>query len=115
MASKNEKIRTWSESVDEEDQFSETMCKDVNDSLRIKCTDCKRSLHYACTGLPAYQLQFFIKKSKRKYTCINCSPEAKELTLKIHEQSRRVTSSTYSNKEIKACKTLKQKVRIKNS
>ena len=79
MASKNEKIRTGSESVDEEDQFSETMCKDVNDSLRIKCTDCKRSLHYACTGLPAYQLQFFIKKSKRKYTCINRSIAVRKL------------------------------------
>ena len=37
---------------------------------------------------------------------INCSPEAKELTLKIHEQSRRITSSTYSNKEIKACENI---------
>ena len=75
MTSKNGDTQTDTESEHEENNCSETQCKDDDDSMRIKCTGCKRSLHYVCTGLPAYQLQFFIKKKgNRKYTCINCSP-----------------------------------------
>ena len=107
MASKNGNTQTDTESEHEENNCSETKCKDDDDSMRIKCTGCKRSLHYVCTGLPAYQLQFFIKKKGyRKYTCINCSPVAQELSQKIHEQSRRITSCTYSSKEIKACENI---------
>jgi len=106
MELNNGKIRTGSASEDEDDHCSETMCKHDDDNLRIKCTSCKRSLHYACTGLPAYQLQFFIKKGKRKYTCINCSPGAKELAQKVNEQSQRISSNTYSNKEIRACENI---------
>ena len=106
MASKNDNTQTDIESELEENHCSETQCKDDSDSLRIKCTGCKRSLHYACTGIPAYQLQFFIKKGKRKYTCVSCSPGAKELSQKMLEQSQRITSCTYSSKEIKACENI---------
>ena len=53
-------------------------------------------------GLPAYQHQFFIKKKgNRKYTCINCSAVAQELSQKIHEQS-----TVNNSKEIKVCETI---------
>ena len=112
MASKDDETLTDIEIEDEENHCSETRCKDDDGIMKIKCTGCKRLLHYACTGLPAYQLQFFIKKKgNRKYTCINCSPGAKELSQKIYEQSQRITSCTYSSKEIKACENIKGKDR----
>ena len=106
MAQNKDQNGTESECEYEEDHCTETKCKEDDDSLRIKCTSCKRTLHYACTGLPAYQLQFFIKKGKRKFSCITCCPGTKELSKSIYEQSKRIKSSTYSNKEIKACENI---------
>ena len=106
MALNKEQNSTGSGCEYEEDHCTETKCKDDDDGLRVKCTSCKRTLHYACTGLPAYQLQFFIKKGKRKFSCITCCPGAKELSKNIYDQSQRITSSTYSNKEIKACENI---------
>ena len=44
------------ESENDTNQCTEKICIKDNDNMRIKCQNCKRTIHYACTGLPTYQL-----------------------------------------------------------
>ena len=38
----------------------------------LECSNCKRLTHYACTKLPAYQIQLFLLKGYRLYKCSVC-------------------------------------------
>ena len=47
-------------------------CQEDDGLNRLFCVECKRFVHYRCTRLPLYQLECFITKKSRKYTCVNC-------------------------------------------
>ena len=44
----------------------------------LECNKCKKLTHYACTGLPAYQVSLFLTKNYRIYTCENCVGQINE-------------------------------------
>ena len=50
----------------------------VRDNKRLICSDCKRGVHYRCTRLPVYQLECFVSKKHRKFTCAKCVVLTKE-------------------------------------
>ena len=101
-----EKILSFVEEEDDPDLCTEYICVDDDDNMRIECHKCQRRVHYACTGLPSYQLNLFLNKGYRKYVCITCCLPPKELNRKIHEQAERIKSCTHSRKEIKACENI---------
>ena len=45
---------------------------------RLKCSKCKRAVHFTCKKLPLYQLRLFFTKSYRAYVCVNCVTMPKE-------------------------------------
>ena len=48
----------------------------------LVCSKCDRSVHYQCSGIPAYELQSIIKRSagkSRKWLCCKCVIVSKEL------------------------------------
>ena len=51
---------------------SVTRCNPDEDTKKLVCADCERSVHYRCTKLPAYQIQAYIVKKKRNYFCSTC-------------------------------------------
>lgn len=75
----------------------------------LKCHTCDRSVHYRCTGLPPYMIEFFARKfggKQRKWSCQNCiqvSKEVKEAT--IHDSSYASTIS-HLRKDVSACEGL---------
>ena len=46
---------------------------------RFICTECKRSVHYACTELPAYYIQLIVGKDI-KFICVNCVNITKKIS-----------------------------------
>ena len=90
------------------DRCTEHNCIKDDDKMKIQCQKCQRMLHFACTGLPPYQLNMFLNKGYRKFLCITCCSPAKELGRKIHEQAERINSCTHSYKEIEACEGIIQ-------
>ena len=105
------KIRFSDEGSNDTNQCTEHNCTNDNDKMRLECHKCLRTLHYACTGLPTYQLQMFMTKGYRKYVCIDCCLIAKDLNKKVHEQAERIQSRTHSRKEIEACESI---IKLKN-
>ena len=47
-------------------------CKDIANEHMLRCSKCKRSTHYACTGLPPYQVYLFTRRNYRLYICNDC-------------------------------------------
>ena len=47
-------------------------CSSTVTEHMLKCSRCKRSTHYVCTGLPPYQVYLFTRKNYRLYVCSNC-------------------------------------------
>jgi len=38
----------------------------------LSCSTCLRSVHYQCTKLPVYQIELYVQRKLRKFTCVNC-------------------------------------------
>ena len=47
-------------------------CNNASDKYMIQCKDCENYTHYACTRLPPTQLQKFMTKGYKRYSCDNC-------------------------------------------
>ena len=47
-------------------------CDKEADEFMIECNRCKHAIHFACTRLPAYQLQMFMTKGYKRYICETC-------------------------------------------
>ena len=47
-------------------------CTTDKTNYMLECSNCRRLTHYACTKLPAYQIQLFLLKGYRLYKCSMC-------------------------------------------
>ena len=59
-------------SLDSSLSCSLTKCSTDENKNKLVCAECKRSVHYHCTNLPAYQIQAYIVKKKRNFFCSSC-------------------------------------------
>ena len=99
----------------EANQCTERECIQDSDKLKIDCNKCHRILHYACTGLPPYQLKLFTSKGYRKYVCFNCVSVNKDFDEAMHKQANKINYNTHYHKEIKGCEnTIKAKTDSEN-
>ena len=48
-------------------------CIEDDDEHKLKCYQCKKLFHYACSSLPLYQLTHFLTIGYRRYLCRNCT------------------------------------------
>ena len=62
----------------------------------LTCSECKREVHFTCSGLPGYQIYLFReKRGYRKYVCEKCVGASAEYLLqnnKVEKLQERVTS-----------------------
>ena len=72
MSSKKHKHNTTKSSSTELLICNSKECVDDQDKDSLTCAKCKRSIHYRCTMLPAYQIQMFVNL-KPKITQISMS------------------------------------------
>ena len=91
--------------VDDEKEFcTEEKCTKVDIQHVLTCFDCKRHVHYRCTKLPTYQLECFITKKGRRFSCINCVEIRDEFLKSMSEgdpnQSFEVEELTQALKDI---------------
>ena len=88
----------------EESHWTSQKCKDDENQHLLVCANCKRSVHYRCTRLPLYQIEQFVSKKVRKYTCVNCvkiSYDLYEILIDYNpDQSFEVEELTQALKEI---------------
>ena len=68
-----------SSSTSENHVCTNSTCADGDDEQKIKCSKCKRMVHYVCTNLPIYQLQLFFTKNYRGFICSKCVDIPEEL------------------------------------
>jgi len=83
---------------------SDLECANDNDNLKINCVKCQRNVHYACTGLPPYQIRLFKTKGYRGYICGKCVPVSTEFKESISSQEESFIE--IYRKEIKACENI---------
>ena len=75
------------EKVSEINKCSTSKCfidNKLNNKDTLACRKCKRAVHYACSGLPAYQIQLCLTFKARSFQCQNCV----EILPEIQEKSR---------------------------
>ena len=48
-------------------------CIQDEDEYKLECHQCKKLFHYRCTGLPAYQLTYFLTVGYRRFVCQRCT------------------------------------------
>ena len=56
------------------------LCTDDADPYVLRCSNCKRHVHYKCAALPLYQLQLFINTTNCTYICRSCVTITEDLT-----------------------------------
>ena len=83
---------------------SETNCIDGDEDKKIKCTKCKRLVHFACTNLPIYQLRLFFTKSYREFICVSCVEIPEEFKEKFERQETNTVATL--KREIHACESI---------
>lgn len=83
---------------------SETSCVNGDDDRKIKCTKCKRLVHFACTNLPIYQLRLFFTKGYRGFICVNCVEVPEEFMEKFEKQEQSIAATL--KREIQACESI---------
>ena len=55
-------------------QCTNERCEDDQDKHRLQCKECKRWVHYTCSRLPLYQIEYFVRKSRyRNFVCESCT------------------------------------------
>ena len=74
--------------------FSNEIIKD-NDVLQ--CRKCERKVHYACTELPAYQIQLCLQYRSRSFQCAQCVAVTPILLERIKTSKERVRSHKTTN------------------
>lgn len=83
---------------------TESCCSVGDNERKIKCTKCKRFVHFACTNLPMYQLQLFFTKNYRGFTCVNCVKVTEELEELFKDQQKTMIDTF--RREIDACENI---------
>ena len=71
----------------------------------IQCKKCEKYIHYACTKIPAYQLQSILNKpaKSRNWHCINCVVVSEELESLLPKESDNILKL---QREVKNCESL---------
>ena len=92
----------------EDSHCTSQKCKADESQHFLVCANCKRSVHYRCTRLPLYQIEQFVSKKVRKYTCVNCvkiSYDLYEILIDYNpDQSFEVEELTQALKDMKMMK-----------
>ena len=83
---------------------TESCCADGDDNRKIKCSKCKRFVHYTCTNLPIYQLRLFYTKNYRGFICVSCVEVPADFKEILENQSESMID-TYK-REIQACESI---------
>ena len=76
-------------------------CVGDMDEDALTCAKCKRSVHYRCTMLPAYQIQVFLAKQYIKYYCQNCVTVPDRLLVLVPNRDRSIPSTANEIKRLK--------------
>ena len=79
---------------------TESCCVDGDGDRKVKCSKCKRSVHFICTNLPMYQLRLFHTKNYQGFICVNCIEVPDEFGEMLKNQGESM-SDTYK-REIKS-------------
>ena len=77
-------------------------CTDEEDIYKLRCSECKRLVHYKCTQLPAYQLYRLTITGYRKYICMNCTDILKYLCDLVQKPETSPSSHTKTMTELTA-------------
>lgn len=57
---------------------------DVKETNKLECSECEKSFHYRCTGLPVFQIHHFLHTKKyKKFICESCTLVADHLNTVI--------------------------------
>ena len=75
-----------------------------NNKDTLVCRKCKRAVHYACSGLPAYQIQLCLTFKARCFQCQNCVRILPEIQEKVEKGIK--TKIEKLEREIKACENI---------
>jgi len=65
----------------------------IKDNDMLQCRKCQRFVHYACSELPAYQIQLCLQYKSRRYECAKCVTVTPILLEKIKTSKKRVRSN----------------------
>ena len=77
----------------------------------MQCSKCNRSVHFRCSQLPPYQIQFFIANRRRNMTsfcCINCTDVSKDVTdlCKENKTQDLLLRIQTLERDVEACKNI---------
>ena len=75
----------------------------------LQCNACNRYVHYRCTGLPPYMIEFFIRKfggKQRKWCCQKCIVVPKEVKEAVSYDENHSNTVEHLRKDIDACEGL---------
>ena len=75
--------------------------RNTADEDTLQCRICQRRVHFACSELPAYQIQLCLQHKARKYQCRNCVVIKPKLMEKL-----KIKSAGELQKEIRACENI---------
>ena len=75
-----------------------------NNKDTLVCRKCKRAVHYACSGLPAYQIQLCLTFKARCFQCQNCVKILPEIKEKVEKGIKNKIEKL--EREIKACENI---------
>ena len=62
----------------------------IKDNEMLQCRKCERCVHYACSELPAYQIQLCLQYKSRRFECAKCVTVTLILLEKIKTSKQRV-------------------------
>ena len=71
----------------------------IRDNDVLKCRKCQNFVHYACSELPAYQIQAYLQYKARKFECAKCITVTPILQEKIKTSKQRLKNNKASNTE----------------
>ena len=105
------KNRSLIEEEDTQQVCSQTQCKKTPELYvaSLKCNTCGRSVHYRCTGLPPYMIEFFVRRfggKQRKWCCQNCISASKEVKEAVSIDYDSTNDVTHLRRDIAACENL---------
>ena len=89
--------------------FECTETPDLRENSLQRCDGCERYVHYQCTNMPAYMIEYFIKKTagkRKKWLCIMCihvSSEILEATKRPNTERKQREIIEKLRREVATC------------
>ena len=77
-------------------------CVPDDDQYKLECKQCTKLFHYACTGLPTYQIAHFLHSGYRKYQCIKCTEVPDYIKEIMSEKRKQVVETSMGSCDGKA-------------